>query len=301
MPQGNTGGQVPARPGKQLADPKALEEEEGRRTLLDDSTKQVYGPKTTLYFYEKAIKRNSLVLYELDTLLTNFHNYDPVAKSGWKYQDLGNIGSAAKPVFFVLPELIGLSSGFNAYNLYFKDPSQRKYYDSKSPFTEMSAFYGGGNRNLLDLSFARNVNPRWNVGFDFSTQRVRKTLNPSKRDDQMVVQDAYALHTNYRSENGRYWLLGAFSRMKHVVNEIGGIVPPSVDPNSIYFTYEDAKVWLQNSRARELRQEYHLYQEFKLGNGLQLYHVLDRKNQALVFEALLNTKDADFYPKERFV
>lgn len=299
VPQGGTG--APARPAKQLADPKAVEEEEGRRTLLDDSTKQVYGPKTTLYFYEKAIKRNSLVLYELDTLLTNFHNYDPVAKSGWKYQDLGNIGSAAKPVFFTLPEWIGQSSGFNAYNLYFKDPSQRKYYDSKSPFTEMSAFYGGGNRNLLDLSFARNVNPRWNVGFDFSTQRVRKTLNPSKRDDQMVVQNAYALHTNYRSENGRYWLLGAFSRMKHVVNEIGGIVPPSVDPNSIYFTYEDAKVWLQNSRARELRQEYHLYQEFKLGNGLQLYHVLDRKNQALVFEALLNTKDADFYPKERLV
>ena len=132
-----------ARPGKQLAEPKEGEDPEGRRTLLDDSTKQVYGPKTTLYFYEQAIKRNSLVLYEVDTLLTNFHNYDPVAKSGWKYQDLGNIGSAAKPVYFGLPEQIGLSSGFDAYDLYFKDPSQRKYYDSKSPFTEMAAFFWG--------------------------------------------------------------------------------------------------------------------------------------------------------------
>ena len=186
----NPGNPAAARPGKQLADPKDVEEQEGPRTLLDDSTKQVYGPKTTLYFYEQAIKRNSLVLYELDTLLNNFHSYDPVAKSGWKYQDLGNIGSAAKPVYFGLPEQIGLSSGFDAYDLYFKDPSQRKFYDTKSSFTEMAAFFGGGHRNLLDLSFARNVNPRWNIGFDFSTQRVRKTLNPSKREDNMVVQNA---------------------------------------------------------------------------------------------------------------
>jgi hypothetical protein len=165
----------------------------------------------------------------------------------------------------------------------------------------MAAFFGGGHRNMLDLSFARNVNPRWNIGFDFSTQRVRKTLNPSKRDDFMVEQNAYAFHTNYRSENGRYWLLGSFSRMKHVVNEIGGIVPPSIDPTSIYFTYEDAKVWLQESRARELRQEYHLYQEFKLGNGFQFYHVLDRKNQALVFESLLSGSDGLFFPKERLI
>lgn len=136
----NPGNPAAARSAKQLAEPKGGEDQEGRRTLLDDSTKQVYGPKTTLYFYEQAIKRNSLVLYEVDTLLTNFHNYDPVAKSGWKYQDLGNIGSAAKPVYFGLPEQIGLSSGFDAYDLYFKDPSQRKYYDSKSPFTEMAAF-----------------------------------------------------------------------------------------------------------------------------------------------------------------
>jgi hypothetical protein len=117
----------------------------------------------------------------------------------------------------------------------------------------------------------------------------------------MVIQNAYALHTNYRSENGRYWLLGSFSRMKHVVNEIGGIIPTSVDSTSLYFTYEDAKVWLQQSRARELRQEYHLYQEFKLGNGLQFYHVLDRKIQALVFESLLSGSDGLFYPKERLI
>ncbi|WP_317133429.1 putative porin [Algoriphagus lacus] len=289
-----------ARPGRELADPQQAEEADGRRALLDDSTRQVYGPKTSLYFFEKDLKRNRLVLYEQDTLLNNFHNYDPVAKGGWKYQDLGNIGSAAKPVFYEIPELIGLTSGYHAYDLYFRDPAKRRYFDTKSPFTEMSAFFGGGNRNMLDIAFARNVNPRWNLGLDFNTQRIRKTLNPADRDDHMAEQNAYGLHTNYRSENGRYWFLGSYSRMKHEVNEIGGIIPPEVDPTSLYFTYEDAKVWLQNSRARDLRQDYHVYHEYKLGNGLQIYHTLDRKNQNIVFESDLTTSDSLFFNKNRF-
>ncbi|MCU0400235.1 MAG: putative porin [Algoriphagus sp.] len=123
IPQVGTGNPAGARQGRQVVEQEE-EVTEGRRTLLDDSTKQVYGPKTTLYFYEKNIKRNRLQLIEQDTLLNNFHNYDPVAKSTWKYQDLGNIGSAAKPVFYTLPEQIGLTSGFHAYDIYFRDPSK---------------------------------------------------------------------------------------------------------------------------------------------------------------------------------
>lgn len=301
IPQGQNAGGFgqTARPGRELVEQEEEEVTDGRRPLLDDSTRQVYGPKTSLFYFEKDLKRNRLKLFEQDTLLQNFHNYDPVSKQNWKYQDLANIGSAAQPVFYEVPELIGLTSGFHAYDLYFKDPAKRRYFDTKSPFTEMAAFFGGGNRNMLDISFARNVTPRWNLGLDFNTMRVRKTLNPVERDDNMVEQNAYSLHTNYRSENGKYWLLGSFSRMNHEVFEIGGIVPPEVDPSSLYFTYEDAKVWLKNARARDLRQDYHLYHEYKLGNGLQVYHTLDRKNQNIVFESDLTTSDSLFFNKNR--
>ncbi|MDF2158345.1 putative porin [Algoriphagus sp. CAU 1675] len=279
--------------------PQEGEELDGRRTLLDDSTRMVYGPNTALYFYEKDLKRNSLVLYPQDTLLDNFHNYDPVAKSGWKYQDLGNIGSAATPVFYQIPELIGTRSGFDAYDLYHRNPENNRYFDTKSPFTNMSAFFGGGNRNMLDIEFARNVNPRWNVGFEFHTIRARKTLNPVARDDNMATNTAYSLHTNYRSENGKYWFLGSFSRTRHLVNEIGGIIPPEQDSTSVYFTYEDAKVWLRYSQARDLRQDYHFYHEYKVRDGFQVYHVFDRKNQTLIFETDLTKSDSLFFPQER--
>jgi hypothetical protein len=170
-----------------------------------------------------------------------------------------------------------------------------KYYDTKSPYTQMNGFFGGGNRNMLDLAFARNVNPRWNIGFNFSTIRARKTLNPNARDDNLTVQNAYSMHTNYRSENGKYLLLGNFSRMNHIVNEQGGIISPEIDENSILFAYEDAKVWLRNSKAKDLRQEYHLYHEYELAKGWQVYHVLDRRKQGLSFFVNLNTGDSTFF------
>ena len=277
------------------------EEEEGtiRKSLLDDSTRMVYGPKTSLYFFEKDIKRNNLILYPQDTSLNNFHNYAPVSKSNWKYQDLGNIGSATKPIFYEVPEVIGATSGFGAYDLYFHAPEKNKYFDTKSPFTEMSAYFGGGQRNMLDIAFARNVNPRWNIGFDFHTIRARKTLNPVARDDNMTVQNSYSLHTNYRSENGKYWFLGNFSRMLHRVNEIGGIIPPDVDSTSVYFTYEDAKVWLSNTQASDLRQEYRFYHEYSIQDELQIYHIFDQKNKDFTLSAALTSSDSLFYPSER--
>lgn len=275
------------------------ETENGRKTLLDDSTRMVFGPTTALYFYEKDILKNSLKLYPQDTSLTNFHNYDPVSKGGWKYQDLANIGSAAQSIFYEMPTGIGARSGFHAYDIYYRAPEEKRYFDTKSPFTNMSAFFGGGNRNMLDLEFSRNINPRWNVGFDFHTIRSRKTLNPTARDDNMAEQTSYSLHTNYRTENGRYWLLANFSRMRHVVNEIGGIIPPEVDSTSLYFTHEDAKVWLRNSQARDLRQDYHFYHEYKVRDGLQVYHSFDRKKQGVSVDALLTTSDSLYFPPER--
>nr|WP_009033543.1 putative porin [Indibacter alkaliphilus] len=273
-----------------------MQQESGeRKKLIDDSTKMVFGPRTSLYFFEKDIRKNREIKYEIDTVLNNFHYYEPVAQSGWMYQDLGNIGSAAKPIFYQAPKMIGTTSGFHVYDLYHNAADSMKYYDTKSPFTQMNAFWGGGNRNMLDLAFARNINPRWNVGFNLSTIRSRKTLNPSARDDNLTEQTSYSLHTNYRSENGKYFLLGNFSRMKHQVREQGGIIPPEIDENSILFAYEDAKVWLRNSRAIDLRQEVHLYHEYELVKGWQVYHVFDRKIQQMDFNANLRTGDSTFF------
>lgn len=276
------------------------DENSPRRGLLDDSTKMVYGPNTSLYFYEKSVRNNRFEKLELDTALTGFHNYEAVADTWYKYQDLANLGTAARPVFYEVPQQIGSTSGFDAYNLYHNSADSIKYYDTKSPHTNIAAFFGGGNRNKLDVEFVRNIKPNWNVGIAYRTIRARKTLNPTRRDDNNVVNDSYEIHTNYHSENEKYRLLASFTRMKHNVNEQGGIIPPEVDTTSLYFTYEDSKVWLRNSKAVDLRQEYHLYHEYELLKGWQAYHVFDKKKQEVTFFSNLGTTDAAFFNENRF-
>src|SRR5690606_29871618 len=189
---------------------------------------------------------------------------------------------------------------FHAYDIYYHGPENREYYDTKSPLTNIRAFFGGGNRNMLGITFARNVTPKWNVGFDFNTIRARKVLNPTRRDDNMVVQNSYALHTNYQSDDEKYFLLAGFSRMRHLVNEQGGIIPPEVDTTSVYFTYQDSKVWMRNSRAVDLRQDYHVYHQYEIVKGWQAYHVFDKKKQLVTFFADLSTTDSTFFNKNRY-
>ncbi|MBR9774874.1 MAG: putative porin [Cytophagales bacterium] len=290
------------RPNAPLTEEEKNEKSENamRSGLLDDSTKMVYGPKTSLYFYEKFVKNNKFKKLELDTSLTGFHNYEPVANTWYKYQDLGNLGTAARPIFYDVPVQIGRTSGFHAYDLYHNSPDSIKYYDTKSPHTKIEAFFGGGNRNKLDVEFTRNIKPNWNVGIAYHTIRATKTLNPTTRDDHNVVNDSYEIFTNYKSENGKYFLLANITRMKHKVDEQGGIIPPDVDTTSLYFTYEDAKVWLSNSQAVDLRQNYHLYHEYEILKGWQAYHVFDKAKQAVTFVADLETSDADFFNENRF-
>jgi hypothetical protein len=271
-----------------------------RRGLLDDSTKMVYGPRTSLYFLEKHLRYNRFEQFEIDTALNNFHNYEPVAKTGYKYQDLGNLGSAAKAVFYQVPKQIGRTSGFHVYDIYYHSPDSLKYYNTKSPHTNLAAYFGGGNRNKLDVTFTRNVTPKWNVGFNFRTIRSTKVLNLTRRDDHLAEQNHYDIHTNYQSENEKYFLLANFTRMRHLVNEQGGIIPPTVDTTSSYFTYKDAKVWLRNSRAVDLRQDYHVYHQYELLKGWQIYHVFDRKKQLVTFFSDLSSPDALFFNENRF-
>src|SRR5690554_3576602 len=69
-----------------------------RRTgsrVIDDTTRQVYGPRTSTYYHERDFFFNRPVLNPIDTVIHNYHrNSNYVQKNENLYQDLGNIGTA---------------------------------------------------------------------------------------------------------------------------------------------------------------------------------------------------------------
>lgn len=260
------------------------------------SKESPYGPFTTQYFTEKQVKFNDTVLQFLDTLPDNFQRFDQVSLSNYRYQSLGNLGNSLWSVFYKSPDIIGRKSGFNSYDPYFKSREKVRYFNTKSPYSSVKAVFGGEGRAVVDVQFSRNIDAFWNVGFDVTTINADKQINSSGEGDRNTISWAYNFYTSFKTPDDKYHLLTNFSRIRHRVNESGGIVPPEIDPTSNLFGYnDDAKIWLSNAQSSELFVNYHIYHQYKLNELFQIYHVLDRSSENNKFEDTNLGVDGDFF------
>ena len=135
--------------------------------ILNDSAKTIYGPRSCEYTYFENIKFNRPLYLHPDTTIDNFHLFNYVNRNGNNLQDLGNIGSSATTVFYEPPETIGRTSGYYTYQWYALPVNRIKLYNTKSPYTDINATFGGGYRYLLNVAFSQSIKPNWNFGANF--------------------------------------------------------------------------------------------------------------------------------------
>ena len=121
-----------------------LKEEKKRigSKIVDDTTKNVYGPKTTLWTTEKNLFYNKKTYYAVDTSINDYHRWTHVQRVNNFYTDLGNVGTAMNPIFYTFSSSIGVTAGFNVYNPFYESV-EPKYFDTKSPYTRMFIIWGG--------------------------------------------------------------------------------------------------------------------------------------------------------------
>ncbi len=248
--------------------------------FVDDSTKNVYGPKTTLWTTEKNLFFNTPTYYTLDTTINNYHRWTHVQKLNNFYKDLGNVGTAMNPIFPVISSTIGVSSGFNSYSPYF-DSEEVKYYNTKSPYTRMRIIWGGNGRATTKIEFSRNINSRWNFGFNYRPIIVEKQIGSKGQSDRQTVSHYYDFNTNYFSKDSAYFVLFTFQRIRHKVKENGGIIINSTDPSVIFDP--NTKTNLTTAISDEYRWNLHLFQQYKIADQLQVYHIADKSGQVNKF------------------
>ena len=251
------------------------ERQEGAK-ILDDSTKQVYGPQTSRFFLEQSWYEQYDGLQDLDTVLQDFHRYNYLAKNGYRWQDLGAIGSALQPIFYQHPNQIGSQTGFHAFDPYLILPEQARYYNTRSPHTDWYYVQGAQQRYFLDVLFAYNVNPNWNVGFEY--RRINAALltgnQIQSRNERQTEHDQLRLFTSYESKNERYRLLFSGIFYNHTQQETGGLEVPAeftnlaqlydLTPQQLDNRLADAEVMGGQNGLR-----LHLYQEYALTGGLR--------------------------------
>lgn len=268
--------------------------------IIDDTTKQIYGPNTSRYFYEKDVFYNRSLIYPIDTLIKNFHRYNYVQRNSNYYQDLGNIGTAIRPIFYQEPSAIGQRSGFDVYDLYWSSEEIR-YYDTKSPYSNMNVILGGKGRSMTRATFSRNINPRLNFGITYRGFFIDKQV-PERRGkgDRITRSNYYDIFSSYFSKDSIYRVFVNYKRMFHRIQEFGGVRLDEEDSSFQAYFVPNLKVWLSEAESNDLTMNMHFNHQFMVGKALQVYHTFDRYRQKSKFLDLYET-DKDFFPFQNII
>lgn len=291
--------------------PQIFAQEEGREetrigsSILNDTLTDDYGPTTTQYFYTSSIVNNTNRFNNIDTSVYNLHQFSFVDFHNKQFQDLGNIGTAIRPIFYQFPQSIGRTTGFNVYDIYFKNAEEVKFYNTQSPYSRIGVVLGGEGRALTEAEYSRNIDYRSNVGFSYRGMFMDEQVERTRRGDRNVEGINYNLHGNYHTIDRKYWLLASFVRNKQEVDEYGGIfnVTPKVplkmplEDSSFKLFYADTvKASLNNTQTSDLRREYFLYHEYHLIDLIEVFHEFNHYDQLVKFST-----DTDASPENRIL
>src|SRR5690606_36796721 len=163
---------------------------------------------------------NQQVLYPIDTVIRNFHRFTYVQRNDNLLQDLGNIGTASRPVYYTSPAQIGSRIGISTFDPYWFGDRIR-YFDTKSSYSNMKLALGGKGRSLTHVTYSRNINPRWNFGFDYRSTFVDKQVQRQGKGDRNVRSTYYDFFTTFQSKDSTYRLFFNAARGRHQVYEYG--------------------------------------------------------------------------------
>ena len=259
--------------------------------IIDDSTRNIYGPRTSRYYYEEDFFANRNATHFIDTTSWNFHKFTYVQRYNNFYQDLGNIGTAIRPIYTSVSDNIGVTSGFDAYQLYW-DAETIKYYDTRSPYSNMKLMLGGKGRSVFRVTFSRNITPRWNFGFNYRNLSIDKQIQRSGKGDRNVKSTYADVYTVFHSKDSAYSLFASYRRNFQEADEYGGVLVGDEYSYSDFFL-QNAQRTLTEAASNDRRENVHLFHQYRLGSGLQLYHKADINYQKNRFTD--NDPDNSYY------
>ncbi|MCE7042395.1 putative porin [Dyadobacter sp. CY312] len=249
----------------------------GGGAVLDDSTKNIYGPKTTLHYFENDILNNrDSVRYLVDTALTNFHRWSPIDRSWGKLVDLGNAVTASRNLFFQPRQDIGTQLGMRAYDAYAIKQEEVQYIDTKSQHTYLSYINGGKKTSLGKFGYSQNVHSRLNFGLNFErfTSNKQYGIYNTLSSEAFLGQNwTFLLHGSYFSKDKKYLILANYRHLNQKVREQGGVVIATDESTGITspYPYDGPARISDNANSWERRHVFHIYQQYKLANGFQLF------------------------------
>lgn len=287
----------------------------GQAQIVDDSTKVLYGPKTTRVIYEADLRRDSTRGVLIDTALVRWPQQKYWLHDSTFQQELGTVGSASRPLLFQPNTELGARLGRNVFDRYALDASQVPYYDSRSPYSFFRFIQSGAGEQVFEISYSRSLKKNFSIGAAYERFASNRIVGPGASggiDANLVEHNAARFFARYQTDDERYHLLVSLVDTRHRALEQGGvlpfasdtIVPGKLNPNRL-FVYERAQVNLAYATNTDDRDQLHLFHSYRLlGRGVTAYHVFDIRRQyngyidnnlTGAFNSPVTTTDGAFY------
>ncbi|MFD2785483.1 putative porin [Hymenobacter rubripertinctus] len=283
--------------------------------ILDDSTRNRYGARTTFVLKERDLLREDTVGRLIDTTLTRLPQPRYWTHDTTFQQDLGNFGTASRPLLWEPNLHLGARPGRQVFDKYARDGADVKYYDTRSPYTFFRFHQGNPYEQVFEFSYARSLKKRFNAGFDYERFGSNKAVAVTNTKTGLAEHSNFLLFARYQSLNNRYRAMANFSTARHTVAEQGGIVPQVKDTLKIgdktgevdltqLFDYQREVVSLTQAKNRDSRDRVRLLHSYRLlGRGLTAFHSFDWSRQLNKYtdDALVSAAGAPnrFYPALR--
>ena len=267
-----------------------------QRTMLDDSTKIIYGMKTTSYINKDKFHFSDTIFNLLDSTLNDIYDVSVPERNEFIYQNLGNLGSPLNNIYFNIPSTFSLQSGLSSLEPYIKNISTEKLYDTKSPFIDLGLYFGGLGRSKVDFEFSRNVNESWNLTLAINRISSDKQIGAIRnKGDKNIKSSSVRLNVFHNSKNKKISHYTDFMTLNHNILGTGGVDVVTDSLPLKFFLYKDFDVRLTdvNNLYKNLNLE--SYTDYKLGSHLKLYNHTKFKNEKFSYEDMNISQNLSFY------
>lgn len=159
---------------------------------------------------------DSASLQKFDSSITDIRKRVPMPVD---YTNLGNMGSAARSLYFQPRMQAGWDPGFHAFDVYKYKFNEVRWYQTTRPYSELGYLIGSRSEQMIHLLHTQNINSNWNAAFQYSLIN-----SPGFFKNQNVAHNRYQFNSHYHSPNRRYNLYFLILANTMQANENGGIL-----------------------------------------------------------------------------
>jgi len=179
---------------------------------------------------------DSSKLYVFDSSIFDIGRRLPM-RSNWI--NLGNNGTAARPLVFTPRMQSGWDPGWHAYDLYRFTVDETRFFHTTKPYTELGFFLAARGEQYIDILHTRNIKPNWNYSFQY-----RLINSPGTFQNQNTNHNNYRFTSWYQSHNKRYQNFFVLAASALGSSENGGIQRKGDLDSSKYSNQATVPVWL---------------------------------------------------------